>query len=862
MYKIKFKIPEKIKNKKIPKKNNNPLQYLSDIYGLYGIHFFKQITSQILYDLSEYNHNIYRSVINQLTFYGFIFDGFLSKYNIINEKEMRYYLSSNNNIKIKYFIFSDEYLSTLMKRYGLIYKSDLNNLFLQVLIKQAENKNNLFKFLFKSNINIFDEKTGIVINSIKKYEEINKLKPKNIIIKTVKEEMNNSENVLNILEKSKYKVSTNELKEILNVEDELSLYYFINKHKEKIINNNKDSFIKDSFAIDYITLLYNKANSKTLPDNIMNLFKNYKNVLELKEIFYRVKLIRPDIDLNEIEKTLRNNEKFILNGKDKWTLKTSSHEEFEEDLIVTLKNVLCYNKNRRNVDIFFKRIKENETLQSIGEQNDLSRERIRQICNSIKAELHKQINFKRLKPYINIIEDTFKYKKIIPIKDFKNIQNKYFKKLNIKQIINIYELLTSNKIYLIKNKLLSLKNREYIKKRYINLFNGSFGVIELLKFKNVLSDLISREYIYSLIEVSPDLFLCDEKVYLANTKTEMTNLIIKEFYPNGINISEDLDEFKYILNVVFPGYFEGDNDRAIKANFERNNTNLIICDKGKYIDFDNIDIRKEDLIKIKVYILDQLKSNPEIRVHKPYNKFKRYLGSLNIKNKYNLYFTLKEFFGDELYFYKYPRILPNSMREKEVPDNSDLIENFFKVNDGEVSQQRLEQYFINKYCWTREQLINNLNYSDKIIKTDNTNFIHTEYKISIKTNLVERITEEVKNEKNIFYTLNKTELLKFNTSKSARQVFRLIKNSSELILLGLKKDEKIIVLSSNKRNIMNEADFIAYIIDFVFNGIVKSHLLEDYLCEIGFIEKELPRSYKDNKNDLPYIYFAQTFVCK
>jgi ribosomal protein S18 len=278
-----------------------------------------------------------------------------------------------------------------------------------------------------------------------------------------------------------------------------------------------------------------------------------------------------------------------------------------------------------------------------------------------------------------------------------------------------------------------------------------------------------------------------------------------------------------------------------------------------------VDLKINDLIIIKDYILNELNNYSELRIQNPYKKYEDYLFSKEIKNKHALYFLMKKLFNEELYFFRYPRILPNSKKESNVKDNYELLKQFIIENGKIVDKDYLYDYFMNEYCWSKENITNNISINENLIESNNkVKYINYKKHITKKESdyIKEFILSELKKDDDIYINLDDNFIKKIDTNHDITTILNILRKSKMFLVLGHKNDMKIILLKENKYDISKNVELITYIISKHFGDIVDSSLLTDYLSKIGFVDEELPNYYKSNKDDFPFIYFDQTFVIK
>lgn len=113
---------------------------------------------------------------------------------------------------------------------------------------------------------------------------------------------------------------------------------------------------------------------------------------------------------------------------------------------LTCSSLLKSIKNKRNIDIFYRRILKGETLGSIGDSLDITRERVRQIEKKIRKKMTHRSYSKYIRPFYNWFIDKLKLEKIIDLSTigiteeeyrlFDLIINNYFENKNVCRIMD------------------------------------------------------------------------------------------------------------------------------------------------------------------------------------------------------------------------------------------------------------------------------------------------------------------------------------------------------------------------------------------------------------------------------------------
>lgn len=119
------------------------------------------------------------------------------------------------------------------------------------------------------------------------------------------------------------------------------------------------------------------------------------------------------------------------------------YKEYDDQYLKEELSRILSSLTDRERDILYGVFVENRTLDYLGNKYNLTRERIRQISNSLVKKLSQRKDIKRLKLYItekddSCIDQVLENKKDFSIRDFKK-KNKGIKKPNIVTITSLYE---------------------------------------------------------------------------------------------------------------------------------------------------------------------------------------------------------------------------------------------------------------------------------------------------------------------------------------------------------------------------------------------------------------------------------------
>jgi len=362
---------------------------------------------------------------------------------------------------------------------------------------------------------------------------------------------------------------------------------------------------------------------------------------------------------------------------------------------------LKLNMNRRYYNIYKKRITLNQTLEQIGKEENLTRERIRQIANKINKEF---INYftRNFAPYLR---EKYKNEILLDDSDLKE----YF--YNDEDFLIAKKLLMKNNfsnIYYFKeiDKFLILLNKDLSDiKRKLDLIIEE-NLPEIFMFHDYWMDVVNllEENRVSFINES------DFKKYLKSLKyneyndwiikgnlglRKLYNIILEEHFVKGICLNEKgIMDIRNIAKSEFGIEDLPENDRAIISPICDEN---VLCGKNTYINIKNVDISIELLEVIRKFIEES--SMISMPIEYLFIKYKNELNkNSNVDNKYFLYGVLRHYYSKEFNFRRAAfiekkkignirthKILENYLLEKNRIVSREEIKNELKWGDISIS---------------------------------------------------------------------------------------------------------------------------------------------------------------------------------
>jgi len=313
-----------------------------------------------------------------------------------------------------------------------------------------------------------------------------------------------------------------------------------------------------------------------------------------------------------------------------------------------------------HIEIIKKRMLENKTLQEVGNELLITRERVRQIEKktikllnvyakdfiiNTKVELGKKpiiyidelpIKNNELKLlYCNIVSHPQSSAQIIFDKDLEAlVLNNSFTLNGITSTIEQFFQKTNK----------SLFNKEDL----LNYLQSLFP--KLTKIEPIIDLLLKKE---KLRKIGADQYFF---YFLYKPKKPMVEFIFSQF-PNGIFLYKQTDYIKAELDKYFPDIFgEADRKRGI-ATLVGYSENIYLWDWGKYIHIKYINpiLEEYDFTNILNYI-DQNIGETQVDLKFCFDKFKQELLAIGIVNKYALHTCLKLKFTDDYSYQDSPWI--------------------------------------------------------------------------------------------------------------------------------------------------------------------------------------------------------------
>lgn len=282
----------------------------------------------------------------------------------------------------------------------------------------------------------------------------------------------------------------------------------------EVININSENYIK---YINYCMVNLRYFDTIDLEILIKRLFKNLNKPLYSQEIYDAICILR-SIDKEDLESILFINPSFKLIEIEKWAL--AEWNQYEE-IIVNFENYIEYIKkifkgNHWKCFEYYKLTDTKETYETIAKIFNISRERVRQIVNSVTIKLNKTNYRKHTDFYIVALKKILNDNDYILIGNYPEDYKKVFGNWNIKKIVTFLNTMGGDFIYykdkyficntkitnitnILENSCLTLIN-EQICESYLD---------EIIKLNN-LTNSLEKEIVLDCIKQDNRFFLCKD----------------------------------------------------------------------------------------------------------------------------------------------------------------------------------------------------------------------------------------------------------------------------------------------------------------------------------------------------------------
>ena len=201
--------------------------------------------------------------------------------------------------------------------------------------------------------------------------------------------------------------------------------------------------------------------------------------------------------------------------------------------------------------------------------------------------------------------------------------------------------------------------------------------------------------------------------YIVRSGTSLRKIysyILREYFPEGVRYSDQKD-MEAVLKIAREDFnlerHTEEDTRSLAAMISEN----VLCDRGRYIHANYIDIPSTLVDKIKNYII----GNPEetLLLGDVFYRFEEELKEQsNVNNRYFLHGVLKHYYGEELIFAR-DKV---SKASCEIMSTNKILENFLMDQGVPVEKERIREQFPG---WTEVMIVNSEVVNKNIISWGN-----------------------------------------------------------------------------------------------------------------------------------------------
>ncbi|WP_079476240.1 sigma factor-like helix-turn-helix DNA-binding protein [Marinococcus halophilus] len=749
-------IPEFLSRKLLPCRQSPVIDMLSNKYNWKS---FNAITENELKKVYSEDFEYFWPLIKILAFHGVGFYGKLNRFNFNNESKNITLIQLKTNDAPLDFENRYAFLKLYLEPYGINKKSDLDLIPLSNLVNANIKEEILKKLLIEDGFSFIS--TNDLSTSLKDHNYLNETLNKVNAEETLEFVFNNELYCINkrkgdyrldenyfpaskLLDNLTKKYNYKYVKDLpKNIDFLTKLPYIGVKSVEKFFLNplcEKKSLIENrkkivtKMMIKEIGKVTYKSETIYIPEKIYQYsIKDMKFSSEIVNLLNEFEIktlgeLPSELDdfFNVLKLKKKEKENFWLN-----IFQIFSSEQVK-NMFLTFISDLQNNKapvfvNEREAEILKIRL-ENNTLERIGNELGITRERVRQITKKTVDLIYKRYKkfFDELYVYIDKvsfihIQDVFpeinSYDahyilglfKLLPLEI--SVEKKYISAYEHSFLVNsldeFYHSITIGKDDYHE---FTKEDLEYYVKNFFNI------KLEEIKLENCINDLIENAFLASNDGVN---YQYKHKF----TKSRLCQIVFKKEFAEGLNVYKDFELFRERLNNYYPEKFNGDNQRSIISNLTREDNIIVLWRIGffKHISAINPDINTITLKPIKKWLRSQLtKDIEQINTSAAFNFFQEDLLSLGIDNEHALFSLLKIYYPNSFDYYRSPTIAISGFGQRS---KKKVIEKFLAQKKKEVNKEELTQYFTKQLGWTETMLEQNISVSSLIIKTNN-GYIH------------------------------------------------------------------------------------------------------------------------------------------
>lgn len=509
-----------------------------------------------------------------------------------------------------------------------------------------------------------------------------------------------------------YKNSKEKLKDILEeIETGFVRVPKLGATKCKILFRELDKLIEDT-----------KLNNKILKECVIEINEHWFGKIKFKKIKEIALLLKIDLKLNGIEdKTFEEIQNTRLDDYrlDKELKNKLLYFIYKINNLMDINNIIetsINNLNNGDKGILEKRYLWGYTLDEIGKEYNLTRERIRQKIVKLKGKLNRMYNNYNI---ISSLRLEFIDSKFIGISEIFNLI--YERNiLGIKIFLEVREdlIFKDMDIFILNDDgyIEELNNEiiEYLDEEFLidDVIDGLNEIYEIVGFKDLEEYKIEKHLVNLGYKKYGKLFsknlLSLQKGYEWIANRYIDNSIIMD--DEGIGL---------IKRKYFEIFEEDISDKSLRTVEARivNNPNMICIDKNEYIHISKWNVDDETKQTADMVLEDTLKLVEITTAQEIIKYHENELFNVGIRNKYYFYSLIKYFFSDKYSTGKgnTMSITYNTKKDAMSKSREDIVKECISENGGAVLKNKI----LSELRWELFKLEDTVSKSNEIIKIGN-----------------------------------------------------------------------------------------------------------------------------------------------
>ncbi len=287
------------------------------------------------------------------------------------------------------------------------------------------------------------------------------------------------------------------------------------------------------------------------------------------------------------------------------------------------------------------------------------------------------------------------------------------------------------------------------------------------------------------------------------------------------------------------------------SNYLSNVHTIIQNDSGDLIHLDNINVTKNNILKLQEYISKELKLFDQIGVHKVFKEYQSYLAQYQISDAKMLYGVLRNYFSNIYSFPTFPHI--RSFKRKKTMPLTKILSKFILEQETIVLKNDCDKYFkqmgyIDFQTGARiDRESSVLEYSiDSVVHKNTINWTESKM-ISLLKLLTNAYSEDISSGllfgdlQKILNTHKKHLPVLDNNIKWTERLLRsLVFQMSEVSIIGNAK-RAYIIKENSPNNILNMEDLAYFVVKNCFDGKCSKEMLNQWMRDNGVVRNSISK---------------------